>query len=88
MNRVDCHCPPLGLPSMRVKVRVRCEFADGREPTDTCFVAARSLGETREDVSAEILRRLTTLADFELPALGVALAFPFSSSTVRRVTVW
>ena len=88
MSPLECYCPHLVPVSTPVKVRVRCEYDDGEAPTEVCFVADRSLGRTRAAVHAEILRRLATLEEFDLPALGEPIPIPFFSATVRRVTVF
>lgn len=88
MADLKCYCPALGLESLRVKVLIRCEDLDGREPMELCFVADRSLGYSPGEVSTEILHRVATFEAFELRALGEATPFTFRSSAVRKIAVW
>ena len=72
---------------MRPLVTLRCEYPGTDWPPDSVtFRAHPSLGSTPLEVHAEILRRLATLDDFELPAVGEP-PFPYSAETVRAVVV-
>ena len=79
---------PVNHDGPSVRVTLRCEYPGTGWPSDSVtFQPHPSLGATALEVHGEILRRLATSDDFELPAEGEP-PFPYCSETVRRVLVW
>ena len=74
-------------PADSVQGTLSCTYPGTDWPPDAVtFRAHPSLGANTLDVHAEILRRLVTASEFELPAVGEP-PFLYCSETVRAVVV-